>query len=192
MWYMGIILNWCTGCSSYKKKYCGILAWYSSALVEKQESLHFTGTCTVLTRRNVESQLLFLPKLVISIRQEVNQNTISLSSNPSSGKSSQAIGIYHWCNPVTEWINFCAALLHVTSVLVSADFLHLDLISEKTSSHICNCYIYLLIPKIKLVILLTVYHTILRWGFGEFGIESTNNPPNSYFFKFSSLVCLIL
>ena len=32
------------------KKYCGILASYSSALVEKQkESLHFTGTCTVLT-----------------------------------------------------------------------------------------------------------------------------------------------
>ena len=181
---MGIILDWCTGCSSYKK-YCDkFLASYSSALVEKQkESLHFTGTCTVLiTRRNVESQLLFLPKLVISIRQEVNQNTISLSSNPSSGKSSQAIGIYHWCNPVTEWINFCAALLHVTSVLVSADFHHLDLISEKTSSQICNCFINLLIPKIKLLILLTVCYTILRCEFEEFVIESTNNPPNSYFY----------
>ena len=81
--------------------------------------------------------------------------------------------------PLTQpsnWVDHsCATPL--TSILASADFLHLDLISENTPRHICNCCSNFFISKNKLrvVILPTVCCTILRFRFREFGIESTNN-----------------
>ena len=81
--------------------------------------------------------------------------------------------------PLTQpsnWVDHsCATPL--TSILASADFLHLDLISENTPRHICNYCSNFFISKNKLhvVILPTVCCTILRYRFREFGIESTNN-----------------
>ena len=181
---MGIILDWCTGCSSYKKilwqifsfilfstgwKTEGEFAFYRHMYSTYQEECWVSTSFSsqvgdqYQTGSKPKHHQLYLPILLV-VTWVLSHRNLSLMQ-PSN-----------WMDQF-----FCAALLHVTSVLVSADFHHLDLISEKTSSHICNCFINLLIPKIKLVILLTVCYTILRCEFEEFGIESTNNPPNSYF-----------
>ena len=76
----------------------------------------------------------------------------------------------------SNWVDHsCAAPL--TSILASADFLHLDLISENTPRHICNycSNFFISMNKLHVVILPTVCCTILRYRFREFGIESTNN-----------------
>ena len=81
--------------------------------------------------------------------------------------------------PLTQpsnWVDHsCATPL--TSILASADFLHLDLISENKPRHICNycSNFFISMNKLRVVILPTVCCTILRCRFREFGIESTNN-----------------
>ena len=79
MYYMGIILDWCTGCSSYKKILWQIFSFilFSTGWKTEGEFAFYRHMYSTYQEECWVSTSFSSQVGVISIRQEVNQNTIS-------------------------------------------------------------------------------------------------------------------